>query len=347
MSAAAQDAAPSPELDLLSFGEAIIDFLPDARGRLRDVPSFHKAPGGAPSNVALAVSKLGLRSGLMGKVGADDFGLFLRDFLAKEGVDVTDLKTTTEAKTAIVFVSIDESGERSFMSFGGNQSAEKTYRADEIIPARLARAGIILMGSNLMPTQPAREATMRALRVCRELDRFVIMDPNVRAHLWEDHREITPTVEGAFSLVDLIKLSDEELAQLSPHLSPAQYYERVLKPRGVLALIATHAEGGAEVFCHNAYAKVQAPEVEVVDTTGAGDGFVAGFIAAICELTTPQARANRASLRQTIQQWSDEQWARVLDVGCFVGSHVCTTLGATTALPTREDIPWDNLLGPR
>lgn len=339
----ADDTAPSRELDLLSFGETIIDFLPDARGLLRDVPSFHRAVGGAPANVALALSRLGRRSGLMGKVGADDFGVYLKEALAKDGVDVSDLKHTDEAKTAITFVSIDERGERSFMSFGG-VSAEKTYRADEIIPERLARAGIILMGSNLMPTQPSREATMRALRLCRELDRLVIMDPNVRTHLWADPREIHPTVEGAFSLVDLIKLSDDEIEQLAPGKTPSEYYQQVLKPRGVLALITTHAEGGAKLCCGDIQVHVLAPDVEVVDTTGAGDGFVAGFIAAICELTDERTRGSRESLRATLEQWDADQWARTLRVGCFVGSHVCTTLGATTDLPTRADVPWDELL---
>ena len=338
-----RDAPLPPELDLLSFGESIIDFLPEVRGRLRDVPSFHRAVGGAPANVALALAKLGRRSGLMGKVGQDDFGVYLRDALASQGVDVSDLTQTPLAKTAITFVSIDHQGERSFMSFGG-PGAERMFTPEELRPERLARAALILMGSNLMPSEPSRQATMVALRMARELGRPVLMDPNVRAHLWANPDEITPTVEGCFSLVDLLKLSHEELALLAPGMTPAQYYAERLTPRGVLALIATHAEGGAEVFCGPCHARVQAPQVQVIDTTGAGDGFVAGFIAALCELTEPAQRASRDALRLALRGWDSAQWSRALRVGCFVGSHVCTTLGATTDLPTREQVPWDDLL---
>ena len=80
----------------------------------------------------------------------------------------------------------------------------------------------------------------------------------------------------------------------------------------------------------------------VVDTTGAGDGFVAGILTAVCKLT--DGARDRSVLTQTLRSWDARQWARVLGAGCHVGSHVCTILGATPGLPYHDEVPWDTLL---
>lgn len=332
-----------PTLDVLSFGETIVDFLPDRRARLRDVESFNRQVGGAPANVALALARMGIRSGLMCKVGNDEFGHFLRERLETQSVDVSGVYFTSEAKTAITFISLNEHGDRSFMAFGG-LSAEMTIRPDEVEGRRVSEASIIVLGSNLMMLPNPKAATHKVLDLARHYDRFVMMDPNIRNHLWSNTRQCNDTITATFDRVDIIKLNDEELAQLAPGQDANTYYMETLRPQGVLALVVTHAEGGATVLCNDVRASVQAPDVEVVDTTGAGDGFVSGLLAAICELTDDLKVRKGSTLRKRLENWDEQTWSRALSVGCFVGSRVCTKLGATTFLPSREDIPWTALL---
>src|SRR5262245_2378546 len=95
------------DLDVLSFGEAIVDFFPTVRGvALRDVGRFDRHLGGAPANVAVGVARLGARSGLMTLVGADEFGSFLVGALEKEKVDVAAVGTHRTARTGITFVAV-------------------------------------------------------------------------------------------------------------------------------------------------------------------------------------------------------------------------------------------------
>jgi len=77
-----------------------------------------------------------------------------------------------------------------------------------------------------------------------------------------------------------------------------------------------------------------------VDTTGAGDGFVAGALAAICGQTGDLPSRREGALRTVLGEWDARAWQRVLNIGCHVGSHVCKTLGATPGLPRREQVPW-------
>lgn len=331
-------------LDVLSFGETIIDFLPDRRAQLRDVESFTRRVGGAPANVALALACMGRRSGLMCKVGQDEFGHFLREQLQRKGVNVDGVEFTSEAKTAITFVSLNEHGDRSFTSFGG-MTAEMTIRPEEVESLSVAQAAILVVGSNLMMLPTPKQATMRALALAAQYDRFVVMDPNIRMHLWSNQSQCNDTIRKTFEHVDILKLNAEELEQLSDGLNASDYYHNVLSPLGVVALVVTHAEGGSEVFCGDVHTEVRAPDVEVVDTTGAGDGFVSGLLAAVCEMTSAQTRANGSKLREVLRGWSQEHWMSALGVGCFVGSHVCKTLGATTNLPSWDDVPWSDLVG--
>ena len=97
--------------DVICYGELLIDFVPTVSNvTLVDAPAFKKAPGGAPANVAVGLSRLGISTGFMGKVGEDAFGHFLARTLADNGVDVSALVFSDQARTALAFVSLGEAG---------------------------------------------------------------------------------------------------------------------------------------------------------------------------------------------------------------------------------------------
>ena len=126
---------------VISIGEALIDFIPQQKGvALKDVEGFLRVPGGAPLNVAAAVAKLGGKSQILTKLGVDGFGDAILEEVMPLGVDVTRIKRTKEANTALAFVSLKEDGERDF-SFYRNPGADMMLTADEVQADQVAGSG--------------------------------------------------------------------------------------------------------------------------------------------------------------------------------------------------------------
>lgn len=128
---------------VISIGEALIDFIPHEKGvALKDVSNFLRVAGGAPLNVAAAVSKLGGKSQMITKVGIDRFGDHILEEVKPLGVDVSKVLRTKEANTALAFVSLREDGERDF-SFYRNPSADMLLNASEIEEEVFTEGGIL------------------------------------------------------------------------------------------------------------------------------------------------------------------------------------------------------------
>ncbi|MFP4598464.1 MAG: carbohydrate kinase family protein [Persicimonas sp.] len=329
------------DFDVLSFGEALVDFLPDQRGPLREVESFRRVVGGAPANVAVGLARLGREVAFLGKVGDDEFGAYVDMQLTEEGVDVAGLDRSKEAKTGITFVSLDESGDRSFMFFR-EPSADLVIGPDDIDDALVARCSIVHLGSNLMTEALPLAATMRLLDAADAHGCVISCDPNLRLHLWPnaDADKARAQIDRLVERAELIKLNDDELDFVADGGSVESLWHERLRPAGALALLVTHAERGAEVFCGDTHVSVDAPNTEVVDTTGAGDGFMSGFLAAVTEVCGSDGRAPAPSrLREQLAGCDDAQWTTLLEFACAAGSTACRTLGATPGLARRDELP--------
>lgn len=335
----------SPSIEVLSYGEALVDFLPEAPGKkLRDVELFTKTSGGAPANAAIGMSRLGCKVGLLGKIGADEFGQFLYRHLEREGVDVRGVSLTEEAKTGVAFISLDENGDRSFLFFR-EPSADMTIRVEDIDEGVLADTAAALFGSNLLTKPPVRKATFHALGVAKAHGVFIVLDPNIRRHLWDDEETARAQVERLLGFGDLVKMNEEELEFVSGGRTiedGRRFYAENLAPRGTSAFVLTLAERGAALFAGDREVVVDAPRVDVLDTTGAGDGFVAALLTAFVALTRADGEVSGDSLRASARSWDEARWNDVLRFACYVGSSVCTAFGATPALPHADSIPWDD-----
>jgi fructokinase len=263
--------------DVICLGELLIDFVPTVTPTsLVDAPAFKKAPGGAPANVAVCLARLGVSSAFMGKVGDDPFGRFLADTLAGAGVDVGCLLFTAQARTALAFVSLRADGDREFM-FYRHPSADMLFTPEEVDTAALGAAQALHYGSISMISEPSRSATLYAIEVARRSGGLISCDPNLRLPLWPDAASARDGMLQALSKAQVVKISDSELKFLTGSDDPSAARAQLWHENTELIVITGGPEGCLYLSAASE-GHVPGFSVDAVDTTGAGDGFVAGIL---------------------------------------------------------------------
>jgi fructokinase len=308
---------------VISHGEMLIDFVSTVNGvSLLEAPSFLKAPGGAPANVAVGLARLGVPSGFMGQVGDDAFGHFLEQSLRENKVDVSTLRFSREARTMLAFVSLRADGERDFM-FYRHPSADMLYGPENVDEAYIRSAQVFHFGTISLINEPARSATLHAAKIAREAGLLISFDPNLRLNLWPDAKAARDGMRLGWLLANVIKVSEEELAFLgeTDNLTEAACK---LWHNDLRVLIVTRGKAGCRYVTSAVSGDVAGFAVNAVDTTGAGDGFVAGLLKGLHN--QPDAHADEDRLR-AICRYANA-----------VGALTTTQRGAIPALPTAEEV---------
>lgn len=307
----------------ICLGELLIDFVPTVTGTgLTDAPAFIKAPGGAPGNVAVGLARLGVKSAFMGKVGDDAFGHFLADTLAAAGVDVGPLRFSTEARTALAFVSLRADGEREFM-FYRHPSADMLFTPREVDMDAISRAKLLHFGSISLIGEPSRSATLYAVDAARAAGGLVSYDPNLRLPLWPDADAARKGMLLGLNKAHIVKLSDDE-SEFLTGLSDLKAACQALWHEDLKLMVVTRGRAGCVYFTPNFTGVIESFTVEAVDATGAGDGFVAGLLQGL--LADPTLIQNEARLRELCR------------FANAVGALATTERGAIPALPDRERV---------
>lgn len=308
-------------LDVLALGEALIDFVADRPApRLQDVAAFRRAAGGAPANLAVGVARLGRRSGLLGRVGADAFGHFLQETLTKNGVDVTQLALDPEHRTGLAFVSLGPGGERSF-EFFRHPAADMFLAPADVNPAVVGGARILHLGSNSLAVDPCRSAALAAIGAARSAGGIVSFDVNLRLALWPHPELARERILAVLPEVDVLKVSEEEAEFLRPRSSPGSFAAWGLE-QGARLVAVTLGAAGCYLASPTATRAVPGFAVNAVDTTGAGDGFLAGLLHQL--------------LAGDLQ--SEEDLVRAGRFAGAVGALVVTKKGAIPAMPTLAQV---------
>ncbi len=286
--------------EVLCLGEILIDFVSLKSGvRLADAPGFRRAAGGAPANVAVGLARLGVSAAFVSKVGQDEFGRFLRKTLEREGVDTRGLLATRRAPTGLAFVSLARGGERSF-AFYRNPCADALLEPRDLRAAPWAGARIFHFGSISLIAEPSRSATLAAIEQARRRGMLISCDPNLRLPLWPSAARARAGMREALRHADVVKISEEELEFLGR------------APRAPLVLVTRGPRGGSVLHPGGSF-DYAAFAVRSVDTTGAGDAFVAGLL---CGL---------------LRNWPLEETARFASA---CGALATLKRGAIPALPT-------------
>ncbi|MEI8411524.1 MULTISPECIES: sugar kinase [unclassified Kribbella] len=296
--------------DLLTIGETMVSLRTTRPMRLGG--DAHLSIAGSESNVAIGLSRLGHQAAWLGAVGNDEPGRLIQRTLRAEGVDTSWLRFSDESFTG--FIAFDQpSHDITRVSYHRRGSAGSTLTSAECLEALQASSPRLLHVTGITPalSDSTRAATLDVVRAAAESAVRVSLDVNYRARLWSRAeatalRELLPFVHTVFA-------SDDELDILTDASEPV----RDLLDSGIAEVVVT--AGGKGAWAHTADGTIHRPAlpVTVVDSIGAGDAFVSGYLSATLDDLSPESR---------------------LDCATTSGAFCVTATGDWESLPTRDDL---------
>jgi fructokinase len=314
--------------EVISLGELLIDFVSlDRDVSLVESTGFKKAPGGAPANVAVGVARLGRTSSFIGKVGTDPFGHYLKQVLDDCSVDTSHLVFDDYARTTLSFVAQKADGVRDCM-FYRNPGADMLLKPEEISEEYISQAKIFHFGSISLGSEDAKAATLKALEYAKKHKLLISYDPNLRLTLWDDLDLAKKEINSGFEHADIVKISEEEFEFITGCKTIEECTEYILNMGPQLVIVTLGGEG-----CFYSDGKnggyVKGFEVDVLETTGAGDAFVAYVLSNLLD---------KIDKTQPIQLQVDDEFVQILTMANGAGALATTKLGAIPSLPTNAEI---------
>ena len=311
---------------VICLGEILFDCLAKELGKsYQEVSSWTPYPGGAPANVACALVKLGTTSAFIGCVGKDDLGKELISLLQSIGVSTSGIQYNERFPTRQVYVTRTEDGDRTFAGFGDRPAdafADAYLKGEYLPPELFLEAEFLVLGTLELAYPQTRSAVFRALELAEEYHLKIVLDVNWRPMFWREPESAAPLIKQLWQYVDFVKLAAEEAQWLFDTTDAGAIFHRLNSVEGVLV-----SDGDAQVsYCLSENeGKINPVKVKAVDTTGAGDAFLAGFIHQVCIL------GNQKLQNPQIAQ-------EIVRYACAVGGLTTTKSGAIAAQPTAKEV---------
>jgi len=297
----------------LVCGEALYDLFATVDGQTSRV-TFDGRIGGSPFNVAIGMARLGAPAALFAGISTDMLGAKLVAALEQEGVS-TQYVIRSDRLTTLSVVGLDAMGSPSY-AFYGEESADCSVTVDDL-PELASEITGLHLGSYSIAVAPVADAL--ATLVQREDDRFISLDPNVRPTVEPDMQIWRNRLEVLRLKVSLIKVSAEDLVMLYPETDPLEIVKAWAKDGPELIVLT---DGGDEITAIKGgdILRVTPPTVDVVDTVGAGDAFLASLLASLSERGLDRRRA--------LEKISTSDVERFLARAALAASITCTRRGA-------------------
>jgi fructokinase len=305
-------------------GEVLCDlFAPRAGVKLEDAGAYVPHLGGAPANVAVQLARLGVQTALVSAVGADPLGVRARRILVDAGVDTTHVATDAVRRTGLTFVEVAHDGARRF--FGWRENAADLSITKALVERAVPGAWAVVHGTVSLRAPTPRAATWRADAIAKKDGALVVLDVNLRPGMYVRRADMLVRARQAIARAHVIKASDDECDVLFPsrrRRNRADAHVDALLEAGARLVLYTRGAAGAVLATRDARVAVAAPKVKVVDTTGAGDAFLAAAVASLrAHVKGPRDLDNL--LKATL--------AHIGGVACDAGARSTTKLGATSA----------------
>lgn len=310
--------------DLIAVGELLIDFTPETLpGAAKTF--YSQNSGGAPANVLSAAATLGAKTALISRVGNDAFGRFLIETVQSRGINIQHISQDPEVHTTLAFVHLDASGDRSF-SFYRNPGADMMLSPEQIPEDLLQNGHIFHFGSVSMSSEPARSATLYALERAKAHGCLISYDPNYRASLWPSEEAAIRTMKHPLSLVDLLKVSAEELPLLTG-TTDLESGSKILAEQGISLVLVSLGSEGAFYRLGSLCGTLPPYDVKTIDTTGAGDAFLGAVLWQLKNMTISQIKA-----------LSRKEIEKIVAFANAAGGLATTRKGAISVMPSLDEI---------
>ena len=308
--------------DILAIGEMLIDFTENVleNGEI----SYKRNAGGAPANVAVMAAKLGTPSGFIGKVGKDMFGKYLKQVLVDNGVETNGLIMDSEYSTTLAFVGKNEDGDRDFVFYRQN-GADANLNYKEIRLKLIDNCKLLHFGSLMLTNEPSKSAAIGTVEYAKEKGKIISYDPNYRERLWSSKAEAVRAMQSVLPLVDIIKVSEDELQILTDLGNMIPAIAKVLST-GVKVICITQGAKGCVIATRKGIETIRTFKVDTIDTLGAGDSFFGAFLSQLVKSGKTLDELTMADLKSFA----------VYANAC--GSLSSTKQGAIPAMPTDEEI---------
>ncbi|MCC2690483.1 MAG: hypothetical protein K0S21_3286, partial [Rhizobiaceae bacterium] len=288
-------AEDAKQLDVITIGRSSVDLYGQQIGsRLEDIASFAKSVGGCPANIAVGTARLGLKSGLLTKVGDEQMGRFIREQLVREGVDTRGITTDRERLTALVLLAVEEEGV-SPMIFYRTDCADMALSEADVEEAFIASArSIVVTGTHFSRDHSAR-AQRKAIRIARQSGGLVVFDIDYRPNLWglaghaagfERYVKSTAVSEKLKTVLpdcDLIVGTEEEI-MIASGADDVRGALQAIRAVSSATVVLKRGAGGCIVYdgpisddLEDGIVGSGFP-IEVYNVLGAGDAFMSGFL---------------------------------------------------------------------
>ena len=319
-------------VDVVCLGELLVDLIGQETGSLADVQTFRKHPGGSAANVAVGVSRLGLSPGIVTRLGTDPFGDYLIETMNQYGVDTSLVRRDKDRRTTLAFVSLDSARVPDYV-FYRHPSACMYLTRKDIDFRYVAQARLMYTSSISLVNRPIRDATYSACRAARRQAVIVGFDVNLRTDLWRSLHEARRVMKAFLRLVDILKIDHHELDFLYPGLKQSDQLEQLFREYPRVRIIAVTLGADGVVLLNGPQLAVTVPALPVnasriIDTTGAGDAFMAALLTGIC----------RKRIKQSELRFDAEE---LREIGRFANTSAALVIqrhGAIPAMPTQADV---------
>ncbi|ASW05983.1 5-dehydro-2-deoxygluconokinase [Rhizobium sp. 11515TR] len=288
-------AEPEAKLDVITIGRSSVDLYGQQIGsKLEDIASFAKSVGGCPANIAIGTARLGLKSGLITRVGDEQMGRFVREQTAREGVAIDGIATDKERLTALVLLAVEAEGV-SPMIFYRSDCADMALNEDDIDEGFIKSSGAVLVSGTHFSKPNTEAAQRKAIRIAKANGRKVIFDIDYRPNLWglAGHAEgferyvkserVSSKMKETLPDCDLIVGTEEEIMIASGAddvLGALKEIRRlssavIVLKRGAMGCIVYEGPISDDL---EAGIVGQGFPIEVFNVLGAGDAFMSGFL---------------------------------------------------------------------
>ena len=310
--------------DVACFGELLWDFFEaDARTDKEPIArTFRRELGGASANVATSLARLGVKTSVIGGVGDDKLGEALKALLAAEGLDVSGITRVKGTRSGITFVTRDATGEPSFVPYRQG-TADLSFDESNVSAASAKVRFAVVCSTSMLPS--LRAGTTKFLNALDKAKGSLILDLNVRAHLWDDEGEMRKQVAELAGRALVVKGSEKDLGALAGKRGMTWLEDHAKGATWVL----TRGENGAAAVGPHGQVTFPTKRVRCIDATGAGDAFLAGMVAVLV----------RSGAKPGSAEWKDPKlWSRALEVGHMLGAKAISAVGAVGGMGTLDDL---------